>query len=1397
VSAQTVLSSDDFDVGWGHWNSGGVDAFLAPTNPISATQVVNIQDDNGDASSIESHPIDISTFGSVDITLDFRFRSYGEHRRFEIQHSSDDGTTWVTVAQIYRNESHVLNTNYTETHSLDLNSFTFNSHAIFRIESFHNGSSKDVFIDNIEITGNPPEPEISVSSNTIEITNNDNIPFVIDNTNYGSASPGTEMTRNFTIKNLGTTPLHISSVTLSNPTDFTIVGPPFSSPLPILGTTSISIKFNSLSTGISSTTVLINNEDTDESPFNFLIQAEASISFFDSDNDGVFDNIDIDDDNDGIEDYKEELACKNSNIAVTANYKFLNETFGLGPRAKINTTYDAVTTYFYEDGTTSGILGNGINLGDGEYTVYYRAGDGDGIDDTPIEEIADWADDYWYTGEDHTDGDTNGRMAFFNAALEPGIFYTARITGALPNVPITYSFWALNLDTVDAPCLNGCPGGPTWDDNPRLKPDIRIEFRDVNDTVLASITTGDIPPSINGDPTSSWHNFTADLIFPVSEFNVFFYNNQLGGLGNDLALDDITITQTLCDTDNDGVANVFDLDSDNDGIPDVVEAGFSTVSNGKGLIDTWTDINENGMHDAFEGMLLLDSDGDGTPNFIDLDSDNDSIFDVDESGAGNTANIYFQNGDGDINGDGVGDGPDTDAIREKDVDSDGTAEYFTDGILDIYDYFNGNTMGSGYGNSNQGINYTDHTLDSDNDGNADYIDVYNNNTSSFDIANTLYAHLDANNNGIIDDTLDADRDGLLDVFDTNDTQFGSPRDLDGKLQLYFDGRNDYVEDASVMNNLDQASIMGWIKIDPTFYGRSMVFGQGNIEIEIEDYSQPKVYARVNGTTLTNDTSTHPIIKNQWLHLALIYDGSNEKLKLYLNGQEIDDSSSPGPIIIPNDYQFTLGRAANVNDTDSYFKGYIDEVRVFNKVLSKEELQKIVYQEIDNNSNNIRGAIIPRDITTLEWDNLVRYYRLDSYKNDITDDQTTLTIDEATGAKLYNIKTIEYQSAPMPFITQQSNEDLATALTIVKDGVNGNDAVTYDWSIVKIEHNDITFNDNQRHLGLFINENDANSNPIEYQVTNDSELNISWYLKLDGFIDLEGDSQLVQGDDSMLDPTSKGRIEIDQQGTADNFTYNYWSSPVGVVSNNSNNNNYSVKEVLKDGSNPAAPNHINWLNGYDGSNTTPIGLADYWIWKRSNQPNSDYSAWQHVRKNGTLFTGEGFTLKGSGSGSVTEEQNYVFTGKPNNGDVDLPLNAGNDYLIGNPYPSAIDANQFITDNGPNSTGNGEAPSISGDLYFWRHWGGGSHNLADYRGGYATYNLSGGVGAPSLGTNDPDIATGGTPTKQPARFIPVSQGFFVLGKTTGTLKFNNGQRIYKKENPGTSVFVRQSSNSSTSS
>ncbi len=151
-------------------------------------------------------------------------------------------------------------------------------------------------------------------------------------------------------------------------------------------------------------------------------------------------------------------------------------------------------------------------------------------------------------------------------------------------------------------------------------------------------------------------------------------------------------------------------------------------------------------------------------------------------------------------------------------------------------------------------------------------------------------------------------------------------------------------------------------------------------------------------------------------------------------------------------------------------------------------------------------------------------------------------------------------------------------------------------------------------------------------------------------------------------------------------------------------------------------------------------------------------------------------------SLGSTQNYTFYGKPNNGDITLNINEGNDYLIGNPYPSALDANQFIIDNDETLGGTG---SSTGTLYFWQHWGGGSHVLAEYKGGYASYTLSGGSPAPFMGIPPPGLI------KRPGRFIPVAQAFFVTAETTGTIKFNNGQRVFQNENGITSLFVKPGS------
>lgn len=890
------------------------------------------------------------------------------------------------------------------------------------------------------------------------------------------------------------------------------------------------------------------------------------------------------------------------------------------------------------------------------------------------------------------------------------------------------------------------------------------------------------------------------------------------------------IAGTPCDTDGDGVPDVFDLDSDNDGIPDVVEAGFGYLSEGRGTLTgcaTWVDKNGNGMHDLTEGIIPFDTDGGGVPNYLDLDSDNDSIFDVDESGAGNSGNVNFQNGDGDINGDGVGDGPESETFRNNDINGDGIIDNFGDGILDIFDYFEGADFATSYGNSNQGTSPL-FVKDTDGDGIPDYMDTKSN-ASTFDISGTLYAHLDANNDGLIDGTADVDRDGILDAFDTNTSLFGSPRNLNQKLHLHFDGRNDYIEELGVdiINGQSEVTLMAWIKLDAELLNAGVIIGQNKFWLQIN--KSKRLSATVNSNHPLTVPDSFKLLLGKWTHVAAVYNINNtdETLKLYINGEKVAtrNSNIQGGIETSTNQNFRIGRTPK-NSTagiEDMFKGEMDEVRVFNKALTDDELQKMVYQEIEENSGNVRGSVIPRDVTNyvnaettpvvLPWSNLIRYYRMDVYKDDIIDDLTTPTIDIGSGAKMYNFKNIYPQTAPLPYETK-SDGDWSNAATWLHGGVwdIASEVTNKDWAIVHVK-NDLTTSNRHSTVGLIID------SAKKLSIKTSKELKNTWYLELDGAIDLEAESQLVQTENSMLDQDSGGFIERDQQGTANSFNYNYWSSSVGPISGTSargsgtasTNANHKLVDILMDGTIAAEPNKKGVINfqpahwSADNGVTSPIIISSYWLYT-FNGTDNNYGVWKPIDENTLLLAGEGFTMKGtSGSVPIASQQNYVFKGKPNNGYFTLQIDAGNSRLIGNPYPSAMDADEFIKDNIKETinskTGRNTKNIFNGALYFWDHFGEkNSHYLKDYVGGYATYTLMGGARAYS---NDKRINNNGSHgNKRPGQYIPVGQGFFVNAVTDtlsnsiktphviigGDIVFKNSQRIFMTESLGKSVFMK---------
>ncbi len=305
--------------------------------------------------------------------------------------------------------------------------------------------------------------------------------------------------------------------------------------------------------------------------------------------------------------------------------------------------------------------------------------------------------------------------------------------------------------------------------------------------------------------------------------------------------------------------------------------------------------------------------------------------------------------------------------------------------------------------------------------------------------------------------------------------------------------------------------------------------------------------------------------------------------------------------------------------------------------------------------------------------------------------------------------------------------------------------------------------------------------------NNNSLRLTTILTLNGKIYLEGESQLLQDTGSVFEGSSIGSIEIDQQGTGNSFRYNYWSSPV-----NSGGTNFTIGDVIRDGTDPNNSIEIDFdpnATYADGAPSSPIKLSTNWMYKLEDS-GLGYSAWESIGNTADVKIGQGCSMKGSNTGE--DEQNYTFVGLPNNGIIELTVGSDNDHLVGNPYPSAIDADKFIDDNGLFS---GTA-SITGTLYFWEHYAGDNHIFADYPAGYATYTKSGGVAAASewsaADLNNAESTTKGAPKK----YIPVGQGFFVVGDADGgQIQFNNSQRSFVKEAPENSVFMRAHNSEST--
>lgn len=235
-------------------------------------------------------------------------------------------------------------------------------------------------------------------------------------------------------------------------------------------------------------------------------------------------------------------------------------------------------------------------------------------------------------------------------------------------------------------------------------------------------------------------------------------------------------------------------------------------------------------------------------------------------------------------------------------------------------------------------------------------------------------------------------------------------------------------------------------------------------------------------------------------------------------------------------------------------------------------------------------------------------------------------------------------------------------------------------------------------------------------------------------------------------TGDGLYLIRQSGgQSSNTQYNIWSSPI-TNALTVNDNAGSGTEVFP-GTNPCD------LYVVDASTQT---------WAYDFDPALTYTCLTNPNVNFTGFTSsdavsDGIMDVGRGYYAVGNGFGKEFAGTVNNADITIPVYANNLpipsgwaqanlNLVGNPYPSGLDATVFFTDN---------STVLTDAIYFWD----------DNTDSYVAWNVSGGS-APA----NPNIG--------------VAQGFWVVATSNSNVTFSNSQRsgvnnqFFKTENTSNS-------------
>ncbi|MCK0158947.1 Ig-like domain-containing protein, partial [Cellulophaga sp. F20128] len=553
-----------------------------------------------------------------------------------------------------------------------------------------------------------------------------------------------------------------------------------------------------------------NNQDVtmfpnDQNPATSEVDFREAIGFADSidtDGDGVNNDKDIDDDNDGILDYVESLGFKPTDTQA--------DDCGIPPGSFVGGTY--------VDGSGSGpgtinaeyLFSNVVtsSLGDLDALVVISAMNNatlNSIDDTSTGNNDAWQPSFDVGTVASVAGET-GSITFNVILLAAGtnihvtlirfggVIYD--IDGANTKESVTLArpgLYAVDNNSLLTVTKNSAVGTTTFDGPAQTWPGVNLGPKLA--VYFNYYDTADFTITFSGELQSDFlsNDYLGSVLFQTCDINGLFdpsnttSSNNTAGLPLSTASGPgsfpvFTVNDGI-DSDEDGIPDAFDIDADNDGIPDNVEAQLTSSYDAPN-----SDGDDDGLGESYEGagnegLTFIDTDGDGTPDYLDLDSDNDGITDTKEAGF-------------------------TIATNNTDFDQDGLLNAYDDVDTTGLPFDSNDDQNNGASDlpnlaitSTPEVDYREVGIDdNDLDGIADAVDLDDDNDGILDTLETsggVDPSVDTDADGILnyrdlDFGVDANSDGIVDVFDTDSDGVPNHFDLDADN----DGIYDVVEGGS-------------------------------------------------------------------------------------------------------------------------------------------------------------------------------------------------------------------------------------------------------------------------------------------------------------------------------------------------------------------------------------------------------------------------------------------------------------------------------------------------------------------------------------------------------------------------------------------------------------------------